>query len=112
MLLKAANDPVYKTPELALTNAGMCMSRAGRIDEAEKYFRQVLTRKPRYGDALLQLADLDFQRGTKQSLDEASALIKRYLAVVAAAGPRSCGSVCAWSAPAATTQRPMPMPGA
>ncbi len=87
LLLKAANDPVYKTPELALTNAGMCMRGAGRMEEAESYFRQVLSRRPRYGDALLQLADLDFQRGTKESNDEASGLIKRYLAVVAAAGP-------------------------
>ena len=87
LLLKAANDPVYKTPELALTNAGMCMRGVGKISEAESYFRQVLNRKPRYGDALLQLADLDFQRGTKESNDEASRLIKRYLAVVAAAGP-------------------------
>ncbi|HZF25876.1 MAG TPA: type IV pilus biogenesis/stability protein PilW [Steroidobacteraceae bacterium] len=87
MLLKAANNPVYRTPEVPITNAGMCMRGAERLDEAEKYFRQALSIKPRFGDALLQLADLDFQRGTKASNDEASGLIKRYLAVVAAPGP-------------------------
>jgi type IV pilus assembly protein PilF len=87
LLLKAANNAVYKTPEVAVTNAGMCMRGAGRLDEAERYFREALKQKPRFGDALLQLADLDFQKGTKASNDEASELIKRYLAVVAAAGP-------------------------
>src|SRR5262245_5134392 len=87
MLLKAAKNPVYKTPEVPVTNAGMCMRGAKRMDEAEKYFRQALAIKPRFGDALLQLADLDFHKGTKESNDEASGLIKRYLAVVAAPGP-------------------------
>jgi type IV pilus assembly protein PilF len=87
LLLKAANDPVYRTPEVAITNAGVCMRNAGRLDEADRYFRQALSIRPRFGDALLQLADLDFQRGTKASNDEASALIKRYLAVLAAPGP-------------------------
>lgn len=87
LLLKAANNPEYRTPEVPLTNAGMCMRGAGKLDEAERYFRQVLNVRPRFGDALLQLADLDFQRGTKASNDEASALIKRFLAVVAAPGP-------------------------
>jgi type IV pilus assembly protein PilF len=87
LLLKAANDPVYRTPEVAITNAGVCMRNAGRLDEADRYFRHALSIRPRFGDALLQLADLDFQRGTKASNDEASALIKRYLAVLAAPGP-------------------------
>jgi type IV pilus assembly protein PilF len=87
LLLKAANDPVYRTPEVAITNAGVCMRSAGKLDEAERYFRRALNIRPRFGDALLQLADLDFQRGTKASNDEASALIKRYLAVLAAPGP-------------------------
>ena len=87
LLLKAANNAEYRTPEVALTNAGMCMRGAGKLDEAEKYFRQVLRTRPRYGDALLQLADLDFQRNTKESNDEASTLIKRFLSVVAAPGP-------------------------
>ncbi|HKE45238.1 MAG TPA: type IV pilus biogenesis/stability protein PilW [Steroidobacteraceae bacterium] len=87
MLLKAANNAVYKTPEVAITNAGMCMRGVKRMDEAERYFRQALAIRPRFGDALLQLADLDFQKGTKPSYDEASGLIKRFLAVVAAPGP-------------------------
>ena len=87
MLLKAAGNAVYKTPEVPITNAGMCMRGAKRMDEAEKYFRQALAIRPRFGDALLQLADLDFQKGNKASYDEASGLIKRYLAVVAAPGP-------------------------
>lgn len=76
LILKAAHNPVYRTPEMAYTNAGLCMRNAGKLDEAEKHFQQALALKPKFGDALLQLADLTFERGR---MSDAQVLVQRYL---------------------------------
>lgn len=60
--LLAANDPFYKTPSLALTNAGLCALRIPDEEMAEKYFRQALEIDPRYPPALLQMAALNYSR--------------------------------------------------
>lgn len=76
LFLKAARNPVYRTPEMAYNNAGLCMRNAGKLDEAEKHFQQALALKPKFADALLQLADLTFERGR---MTDAQALVQRYL---------------------------------
>lgn len=76
LFLKAARNPVYQTPEIAFNNAGLCMRNAGNLDEAEKHFKQALSLKPKFGDALMQLADLNFERGR---MTDAQALVQRYL---------------------------------
>lgn len=58
----AVADPYYKTPEVALTNAGVCARDGGRLEQAEGYLRDALARKPGYPDALLPMASVLFAR--------------------------------------------------
>ena len=76
LFLKAARNPLYRTPEAALTNAGVCARGIPDPDTAEEYFRQALARVPGYREALIQLADLNF--GTRDYL-QAQAFLERYL---------------------------------
>jgi len=59
---KASENPYYKTPEFALDNAGLCLLDAGRTDEAEVYLRDALRRNPRFGNALLHMADVTLKQ--------------------------------------------------
>ncbi|HEX7237263.1 MAG TPA: type IV pilus biogenesis/stability protein PilW [Gammaproteobacteria bacterium] len=81
---RAANDPKYGTPEVALTNAGLCARDAGDLAAAEENFRAALMRNPRYADALLNMLELTYQRGDHL---QARAFIQRYLAVRPATAP-------------------------
>lgn len=76
LFVKAAGNPLYRTPEVAYNNAGLCMKSAGMADEAQQYFERALAIKPKFADALLQLADLNFAQG---KMSEAQALVQRYL---------------------------------
>lgn len=60
---QAINNSLYATPEMALTNAGICEIKRQRYDEAHTYLRKALLKQPNYFSALLALVDLDFQRG-------------------------------------------------
>lgn len=75
---KALGDPFYRTPEVALSNAGSCALRAGKIDQAEQHFRRVLERKPRDPGVLLEMASLMYG---KRDLMRARAFIQRFEAV-------------------------------
>jgi len=81
---RAAADAKYPTPEVALTNAGMCARTAGDLDAAEESFRAALARNPRYGDALLNMGELTHQRGDNL---QARAFVQRYLGVRPATAP-------------------------
>lgn len=59
----ALEDPFYRTPEVALTNAGVCARQRGDLGEAEARFRQALAYDADFPDALLEMADLSFARG-------------------------------------------------
>jgi len=61
--LKAANNPLYSTPELAITNAGTCALSNGQFDKADNYFREALKRNPRVAPALIQMAGLSYEQG-------------------------------------------------
>ena len=63
MFLQAAANPLYRTPEVALTNAGVCARGAGRTAEAEQYLRRALSLKPAFADALLPLAEISLAKG-------------------------------------------------
>ena len=54
---KAVADPFYKTPDVALTNAGVCQLRANDVAAAEASFRDALARNPANAEALFQLAN-------------------------------------------------------
>lgn len=61
--LEAARNPLYKTPEVAYTNAGVCLRVAKRDDEATVNFNNALQLNHNYSEAAFQLATLQFERG-------------------------------------------------
>jgi type IV pilus assembly protein PilF len=73
---RAAADLTYSTPEVALTNAGVCARSAGADDDAAESFRAALARNPRYGDALLNMMELSYQSG---NFLQTRAFVQRYL---------------------------------
>ena len=81
---RAAEDTSYGTPEVAMTNAGLCARDAGDLAAAEESFRAALMRNPRYADALLNMLELTSQRGENL---QARAFIQRYLDVRPAPAP-------------------------
>ncbi len=62
-----AGNKFYPTPEVALTNAGVCLRGAKRDTQAAMSFQRALQIKPNFAEAAYQLADLDFRRGEIQS---------------------------------------------
>lgn len=83
--LIAASDPLYKTPESALLNAGTCARNGGNLANAEKHFRRALQLQPRFAPALFEMADLNFRAN---QLMPARAFLERNLAA-SPAGPRA-----------------------
>jgi len=81
----AARNAYYKTPEVALTNAGVCARRIPDAEQAEAYLRRALEVNRTYGEALLQMADLSLEIGEPL---QARAFVQRYQAV-APASPAS-----------------------
>jgi type IV pilus assembly protein PilF len=75
--LRAAKSPLYRTPEVAYSNAGRCARADGRPDEAAKYFRDSLALRPNQPDVLFEMADLMFQSQNNLS---ARAFLQRYSA--------------------------------
>lgn len=53
-----ASNKYYRTPEVALTNAGVCLRGAKRLDEAKKHFTGAIKARPNYSEATVQLAAL------------------------------------------------------
>jgi type IV pilus assembly protein PilF len=81
---RAAADDDYTTPEVALTNAGVCARDAGANDKAAESFRAALARNPTYPDALLNLMDLSYQ---DRNFLQTRAFVQRYLASHPPAAP-------------------------
>jgi type IV pilus assembly protein PilF len=75
LFLQAAASPLYRTPEVALANAGHCASADGRPKDAERYFRQALARRPNMPDPLLALAGIQHEAGNDM---QARAFVQRY----------------------------------
>jgi type IV pilus assembly protein PilF len=73
---EAAHNALYKTPEVAYTNAGVCLRAAHQDTQAAMSFQRALQLKPNSAEAAFQLADLDFARG---ELLEARSEIDAYL---------------------------------
>jgi len=78
LFAEVARSPLYQTPEVALVNAGVCVRGTGDLVDAERYFNRALSIRPNLPEALLQLGNIDLDRG-----DAAQALevVQRYLAV-------------------------------
>jgi type IV pilus assembly protein PilF len=72
---KALDNPLYRTPEVALTNAGTCAQSSGNKAKAEQYYRLALQRNDKIPLALLQMAQLTYDAGDPLSSRE---YIKRF----------------------------------
>lgn len=75
---KALADPFYKTPAVALANAGVCVLDQGELDKAEAYLRKSLEYDPKFADALLPMANLTYRQ---QQYLKARGFLQRYEAV-------------------------------
>ena len=73
--LKAAANPLYESPEIAITNAGLCLYNNQKYAEAEKYFKQALQLNPRMPQALLKMCEVSFKLPNYLS---ARAYLQRY----------------------------------
>ncbi len=76
--LMAAENPLYATPEIAITNAGICAYRNNRPVKAEEYFRKALDINKRIPTALLKMSQLSYDKANHLS---ARAYLQRYLSV-------------------------------
>ncbi|MEO9078362.1 MAG: type IV pilus biogenesis/stability protein PilW [Rhodanobacter sp.] len=72
---KAITDPFYATPDLALTNAGLCQLLVGETAKAEVDFRDALAKNPNNAEALFQLANTLYK---KNDAFRASAFLQRF----------------------------------
>ena len=72
--INAANNPFYDAPEIALTNAGICIFDT-KPELSMEYFKQALNKNPRYPYALIQMADIYYGRN---EYDEAFQYFDRY----------------------------------
>lgn len=83
MFLKAAKNPLSRSQEIILTNAGVCARSGGRPEAAEKHLRAALAIRPTSREALFQMTSLSLDRGAHL---QARAFLQRYLAT-GSAGP-------------------------
>jgi type IV pilus assembly protein PilF len=60
---EAAHNALYRTPEAAYTNAGVCLRAAKRDEEARANFGRALGIRPSFAEAAYQLTELQFQHG-------------------------------------------------
>ncbi len=56
--LRAADNPLYPTPEIAITNNGLCLYSNQKKDEAKEYFQQALQMNPQVPQALIKMCEL------------------------------------------------------
>jgi len=59
----ALRNPLYVTPERAMSNAGMCAERKGDLALAEASLNKALKLQPNSADTVLKLAGLQFRQG-------------------------------------------------
>ena len=72
---RAVRNPRYSTPEVALTNAGVCARKQPDDAKAESHLRQALQRNPNFTDGLAQMALLSADHA---SYLNARGFIQRY----------------------------------
>jgi type IV pilus assembly protein PilF len=71
-----AANKFYPTPEVALTNAGVCLRGAKRLEDAEQKFVGAIRARPNYSEATVQLAGLAVEKG---DLVQAKKVVDTYL---------------------------------
>lgn len=78
LMLEAAGNPLYRTPEVAYLNAANCARNGGDMKGAEANLRKALAVRPKFGEALYQMADLQYKQTDYLS---ARGFLERYLEV-------------------------------
>jgi len=58
--LQALDNPLYRTPEYAYTNAAVCLLKIDRVAPAKEYLTKALTQKSDFAPALLTMARVFF----------------------------------------------------
>ena len=79
--VQAVRNAMYRTPEIAYTNMGVCLRSVHRDDEAAGAFQRALAVKADDAEAVFQLADLDLAHGRAL---EARTRVERFMSVYAA----------------------------
>jgi type IV pilus assembly protein PilF len=79
---KALQNPLYRSPEVAYVNAGLCARTKGDNLRAEEFMRKARQLAPDQPQALYVLAEIAFGKGQVQ---EARSLITRHLQVTSPA---------------------------
>ncbi|HQS02579.1 MAG: type IV pilus biogenesis/stability protein PilW [Halothiobacillus sp. 24-54-40] len=72
---RAYGDPLYKTPEFALTNSGVCYEAEGNKAQSLAQYQAALDKSPGYGPALIGLARVNF---AQKNYAAAAAAIKTF----------------------------------
>ncbi|MDH4047284.1 MAG: type IV pilus biogenesis/stability protein PilW [Gammaproteobacteria bacterium] len=72
----AVDLPNNNSPEVMLTNAGVCMSQKPDFTQAEIFFRQALAKRPDHGEALLQMTALKYRT---DEYPDARSFLQRFL---------------------------------
>lgn len=61
LFARAYGNPLYKTPEFALSNSGICYEQAGDYAKAVNQFQAAVRNYPNYGPALLGMARANYR---------------------------------------------------
>ncbi len=72
---RAVDNPLYKTPEFAYTNAAICLLKVNERGDAENYLRKALAAKSDFAPALLAMGDMAFEDG---KFENAKLYVDRY----------------------------------
>ena len=67
---RAIKNPLYRTPDIALLNAGTCYIKLGELDKADDYVRRSLRFSPENPQALFQLALISYKRDNYDAAKE------------------------------------------
>jgi len=55
--LRAAENPLYQTPEIAITNNALCLYSNQKKEEAKEFFQQALQMNPKVPQALIKMSE-------------------------------------------------------
>ncbi len=61
--MRAVDNPLYKTPEFAYTNAAVCLLKVGERERAKLYLRKALAARSDFAAALLPLSEMLYDEG-------------------------------------------------
>jgi type IV pilus assembly protein PilF len=73
--LQAVGNPLYSTPEYAYTNAGVCLLKVDRVDDAREYLRNALAVRSDFAPALFAMAGMYFE---EMDYENAEIYLSRY----------------------------------